>query len=451
MNPLRQQIRQSLTETLPSENALCVHELVESGGHHSPDAIAASCGDTVLTRAELSRRSDQLASRLMQLGVSPNVLVGICVERGVDMIVGLLGILKAGGAYVPFDPDLPRERLSYMLDDSGTRIMVTQSHLPRFAPPATTAVQLDEFDWDAVATQSCPAASPDDLAYVIYTSGSTGQPKGVRISHRSAVNFLMSMAETPGMTSSDSLLAITTLSFDIAVLELFLPLITGARLSIAGRADVIDAERLITLMNRCDINLMQATPTTWRMLFDAGWTGRSAGFKALCGGEPMPPKLAQQLTSCCSEVWNMYGPTETTVWSTLSRIEPGKDRITIGYPIKNTDVYILDESLQPVAVGEAGVLYIGGAGLSKGYLNKPELTRARFIEHPFSSIPGQRIYNTGDLARFVTHDGCIEHLGRADSQVKIRGFRVECGEIEAVLSRHPAIRQAIVLDRPTRG
>ena len=301
-----------------------------------------------------------------------------------------------------------------------------------------TLEQQSDADPDSLVTS-------ENLAYVIYTSGSTGRPKGVLIPHRAVVNFLMSMRQQPGLTAEDTLLSVTTLSFDIAALELFLPLMVGARLVITSRDIVANGTALAETLRSTHASVMQATPITWRMLSAEGWQG-SSQLKALCGGEALPPELARQLLPKVASLWNMYGPTETTIWSTTCKIEADHEVITIGRPIANTQLYLLDKQLQPTPVGVPGELYIGGDGLARGYLNRPALTSERFIPHPFSDEAGARLYNTGDLARYQA-DGTIECLGRGDYQLKIRGFRIEPGEIEVALSQHPAVRQAVVVAR----
>jgi amino acid adenylation domain-containing protein len=411
--------------------------------------VAVVFEEQQLTYHELNRRANQLAHYLQQLGVGPDVLVGVCVERSLEMVVALLGILKAGGAYVPLDPAFPADRIAFMLQDAQAAVLLTQQHLiPQLPAHQATLVCLDS-DQARLSQQSesnlTSSASATDLAYVIYTSGSTGRPKGVQIAHLALVNFLLSMREQPGLGSDDTLLAITTLSFDIAGLELFLPLLVGARLVVANRAAAADGFALLALLERTHTTVLQATPITWRLLLAAGWQG-TPHLKMLCGGEALPAELAQQLLPRGASLWNMYGPTETTIWSTLCHIQAGDDPISIGRPIANTHIYLLDAHLQPVPIGVPGELYIGGDGLARGYYHRPELTAERFVPHPWSPEPGHRLYRTGDLARYLS-DGRIEHLGRLDFQVKIRGFRIELGEIEAVLSEHPAVRQAVVVAR----
>ena len=314
-------------------------------------------------------------------------------------------------------------------------------------------MQLRIDDDAAAIAAATDAAVPADAAwrddatmYVIYTSGSTGKPKGVVLPQNAVCNFLASMRQEPGLKASDRLLAVTTLSFDIAVLELFLPLTTGARIVLAQREEAMDGEVLARLAQDQGINVMQATPTTWHMLLDANWRA-PAGFRALCGGEPLPPSLAERLLDAGVELWNMYGPTETTVWSTLCRITDPKAKITIGRPIANTQVWVLDEQLKPVPIGQEGELCIGGAGVATGYFKRPELTAEKFIADPFDTkTPGARIYRTGDLSRW-REDGTIEHLGRLDFQVKIRGYRIELGEIEARLAALPGVARTVVMAR----
>jgi amino acid adenylation domain-containing protein len=423
----------------------CVDLLVAEQAGCSPDAVAVECDGRSLTFAELERRASCLARHLRGLGVRPDVLVGVALERSVELLVGLLGILKAGGAYVPIDPAYPVERQAYMLEDADVRVMVTQDRLLERVPSgAAHRVCLDR-DWEEIERASEPEEGiergPEQLAYVIYTSGSTGRPKGVEIPHRALANFLSSMRERPGLGADDVLVAVTTLSFDIAALELFLPLIVGGRIVIAPQGTAGDPRLLAELLAASSATVMQATPTTWRMLLDSGWRGRP-GFKALCGGEALPMALAQELLACGIELWNMYGPTETTIWSSVCPLRPAEP-VTIGRPIGNTTLYILDSRLQPLPVGVAGELHIGGEGVARGYRKRPELTAERFLANPFGT---GRIYKTGDLARY-RRDGTVEYLGRLDHQVKVRGFRIELGEIETLLLRHPAVAEAVCVAR----
>jgi amino acid adenylation domain-containing protein len=365
------------------------------------------------------------------------------------MLDCLLGILKAGGAYVPIDPDYPSERISFMLEDSESAVLLTQEKLAETLPKCGARVVGVDQVFKKMAHRSKknlpPRVGPQNLVYLIYTSGSTGKPKGVEIPHRALVNFLESMRQKPGLTDRDILLSVTTLSFDIAGLELYLPLIVGGRVELVSREAAADGSRLSEQLSSSGATIMQATPASWRLLLESGWQG-SEELKILCGGEALSRELADQLISRCSSLWNMYGPTETTVWSALYRVESGNGPVPIGRPIANTLIYILDSHLRPVPVGIAGELLIGGDGLARGYLNRPELTAEKFIRNPFSDEPTARLYRTGDLARYLP-DGSIEFLGRIDHQVKIRGFRIELGEIEAALGQHPSIRETTVLAR----
>ncbi len=425
---------------------LCVHELFEKQAERTPESVAVEFQGARLTYGALNRRANQLAHYLRRLGVGTERLVGLSMERSLDMVVGLLGILKAGGAYLPLDPMFPRQRLANMLGDARIPVLLTQERLTHCLPNHDEIVIRLDADIEAIREEStdnpCPVGSSEDLAYVIFTSGSTGRPKGVQVAHRALVNFLCTMKEEPGLRDCDVLLAVTTLSFDIAALELFLPLIVGARSVIADREVAADGVRLAALLADCGATVMQATPATWRLLLDSGWKGNRR-LRILCGGEALSPKLAQALLERSESLWNMYGPTETTVWSTIKKIM-SKEDVGIGYPIANTQIYILDAALQPVPVGEVGELCIGGEGLARDYLRRPDLTHQKFILNPF--VPKERIYRTGDLARFRP-DGEIEWLGRVDHQVKIRGFRIEVGEVESVLGAHPSIKQAVVAAR----
>jgi amino acid adenylation domain-containing protein len=422
-----------------------LHDLVAARAVARPDAIAVMAGANTLSYRELDERASQLAHHLQSLGVGPDTMVGVYIDRGVDMVVALLGALKSGAAYLPLDPSFPADRIAYMIEDSRTPVILTESRLVGDLPEhQATVIQLDA-DWGAIAGKPRQAPSSDattsmHLAYVIYTSGSTGKPKGVQLPHRGVVNFLSSMVKKPGFGSEDRLLAVTTLSFDISVLELFLPLTTGGTIVVATRDQAVDGAELMELMESTKATVMQATPATWRLLIEAGWKGTPSLRKVLCGGEAWPPGLARELVARVPEVWNMYGPTETTIWSTCARITDPDD-VTVGKPIDNTQTYVLDKNLRPVPIGVAGELHIGGDGLARGYHNRPELTSERFIANPFG--PG-RLYKTGDLVKHRP-DGSIQYLDRIDNQVKVRGYRIELGEIEAVLEKHPAVKQPVVI------
>ncbi|MFF5535951.1 amino acid adenylation domain-containing protein [Streptomyces cinerochromogenes] len=426
----------------------CVHELFAEQAARTPDAVAVVSGADTLTYAELDARVTGFAGRLAALGVGPGSLVAVYMERSAELLVALLGTMRAGGAYIPLDPGYPGDRLAYILADSRPRVVVSDSGLRDRLRELTTAasaphvVLIDEEHGDDAPWAGPRHVGGADLAYVIYTSGSTGNPKGVMVPHRALTNFLCAMARRPGLTADDRMLAVTTHSFDIAALELFLPLVTGARCHMSDPATARDPERLKELIGTVRPTVMQATPSTWTMLFHAGWTNEER-VRVLCGGEALPETLRERLVGLGCEAWNLFGPTETTVWSTAGRIEPHR-RVTIGRPIDNTRVHLLDERGRLVPAGVPGELCIAGDGLALGYLNKPELTAERFPDNPFA--PGTRLYRTGDLARWLS-DGSLECLGRIDSQVKIRGFRVELGEIEHVLAGHPAVHECAVVAR----
>lgn len=425
----------------------CVHELFEAQVAKTPDAVAVRFNEQYLTYAELNKRANQLARYLQRLGVGAEVVVGICLERSPEMIVALLAILKSGGAYVPLDIKFPKDRLGYILEDAQINLLLTEEWLEDQLPEhQAQVVYLNEVQ-KTISSESAEnlpkLTTSENLMYILFTSGSTGRPKGVEILHRSVVNFLTSMAQQPGITDKDVILSITTLSFDIAVLEIYLPLIVGAQFVIASSEVAANGAKLLELLNSSDATIMQATPTTWRLLLSAGWTG-SKHLKILCGGEALPKILATQLLKRCKELWNLYGPTETTVWSTAYLVKDDMKSAIVGRPIANTQVYILDQNLEPTPIEVPGELFIGGDGLARGYLHRVDLTTEKFIPNPYSKNPEARMYRTGDLARFLA-DGTIEFLGRIDHQVKIRGFRIELGEIETVLSQHSVIREAVVV------
>jgi amino acid adenylation domain-containing protein len=458
-----------------------------------PDRPAVRAGGETATYGELRARVVRLARRLRRLGVGPEVRVGVSLERSLDLVVTLLAVLEAGGAYVPLDPAYPPERLAYILDDSGVRLLLTERALrSSLGFAAGRPVEVLEIDGAVLAGEGRsgsgagrvrdvagfatfgalgdaadltwiepPSPHPDQLAYVLYTSGSTGRPKGVAVRHAGVVNFLSAMAARPGLAAGDAVLAITTISFDIAVLELFLPLVVGGVVELLDRATAADAFRLaaaIAAIAGAGATVLQATPATWRMLLEAGWEG-APRLKAICGGEALPAALAADLAPRVGELWNVYGPTETTVWSSVHRVgRAGSDTITeleerpitLGRAIDRTGLYVLGPDLALVPGGAVGELYIGGAGVARGYLGRPELTAERFLPDPWAEeAPGARLYRTGDLVRF-RNDGNLEFVGRADHQVKIRGFRIEPGEVEAVLSELDAVRQAVVVVREDR-
>lgn len=458
-----EQLTQTWNNTVAAyDREATIHQLFERQVEQTPEKTAVVFQGQQLSYRQLNERANQLAHHLRRLGVQPDQFVGLCVDRSLEMMVGLLGILKSGGAYLPMDPKYPKDRLAYMLEDTQASILLTQKALLPNLPDYQGQIICLDGDWGKISqnkSHNPPAVTAaEHLAYVIHTSGSTGKPKGVLIPHRNVVNFLDSMRQTPGLTANDTLLAVTTLSFDIAVLELFLPITTGAKLVIVGWETAVDGRLLANEISKNQATIMQATPATWQLLLSAGWQP-SNRLKMLSGGEALPRKLANELLVNGDELWNMYGPTETTIWSSVWRVEAGDDPILIGRPIANTQMFILDGGLKPVPVGVTGELYIAGDGVARGYLNRPDLTEERFIPLSVSgnrlSVNGDQlpitdnrlpntVYRTGDLARYKA-DGTIECLGRVDFQVKVRGFRIELGEIESVLDLHTAVAQAVVI------
>ena len=424
-------------------------DLFESQAGRTPDAPAVLFEGRQLSYRELNARANQLAHHLRSSGVRAETRVGICIERGLEMVVAALGVLKAGGSYVPLDPTYPSERLSFMLTEARCAVLLTSEQAAAGLPGSSAPRLYLDRDWQRLAGESDenPQARiyPENLAYVIYTSGSTGRPKGVMVTHRALANLLDSMRQRLGFEQDDRLLAVTTLSFDIAGLELFLPLTVGGRVIVASREAAADGALLSRHLEQDGVTVMQATPVTWRLLLEAGWQG-APRLKVLCGGEALPWELARELAARSGSVWNLYGPTETTIWSGACEVRPDDGRTSIGRPIRNTQFYVLDARGREVPVGVTSELHIGGQGLARGYLNRPGLTAERFVPHPFSEVPGERLYKTGDLVRYLP-DGRLEYVARTDQQVKLRGQRIELGEVEAVLSQHPGVRQSAVVVR----
>ncbi|WP_281170179.1 amino acid adenylation domain-containing protein [Glaciibacter superstes] len=418
-----------------------IQDKISYWGKEDPDRIAIRCSGTEISYGGLDARVNNLARYLQSIGVVPEQLVAVLLPRSIDLVVALLAILKAGGAYVPLDPTHPTTRNHYVITDSQASVVITDSVMCVQVPhtEATTLI-LEEIDWDADASDSLEQGwHLDEAAYVIYTSGSTGRPKGVLVSRQSLDNLTADFSARPFMSKDSIFVAITTISFDIAALEIFVPLAVGAQLVIANESQATDGAELSALIAASNATVMQATPVSWEMLLDHGWVPAKS-FVALCGGEKMPERLGENLSSLCAEVWDLYGPTETTIWSATGRLT---ERGTRWSPVTNTSIHVLDRDLRPVGLDVAGELYIGGTGLARGYLNQPSLTAATFTPDPFSAKEGSRMYRTGDIARQrpYTH---LEILGRLDHQVKIRGHRIELGEIEAVLSSHPSIRKAVL-------
>jgi amino acid adenylation domain-containing protein len=417
----------------------------------TPDKVAVRAGNDLLTYAQLNTQADELAALLRDAGAGKGTLVPVCLQRSTRLLVALLAVLKSGAAYVPLDPIYPSQRIASILDDVRPSVLITERTLvPLLGDFESQCLVLDEIPNvpDAFQKRAIPfeSATLGDLAYVIFTSGSTGRPKGVEISHGALANFLQSMRKEPGFTRDDRILAVTTVSFDIAGLEFFLPLYVGGEVIVALAPG--DLPTLLEELDREKPTVMQATPALWQMLLSAGWPGDKA-LTALCGGEALTPQLANLLAPHVEALWNMYGPTETTIWSSALRIEEATgSSVPIGGPIENTTFYVLDPLREPVPVGVAGELYIGGEGLARGYLKRAELTADRFITAPFNNA--ERLYRTGDLVR-QRRDGLIDFLGRADFQVKLRGFRIELGEIEHALRQQPEITESVVLLREDNG
>ena len=420
--------------------------LVEAQVERTPDAIAIRCGASEITFAELNERANQLAHHLLRHGAGPDKLVAVCLSRSIDTMVALLAIIKSGGAYLPIDPLLPSDRIQYLIEDSGVETIVSeQQHIDYLPSFQGTSILMEDPGWrDNPRENPGVAVGPTNLAYLIYTSGSTGQPKGVQIPRQALTNFLWSMRDFLQLTEADRILAVTTISFDMAGPEIWLPLVVGSLMVLATREDAADGRLLRNLIEEQDITFMQATPITWQLLFMAGWRHKH-NLQAVCGGEAMPPELAAQLVPALKRLWNLYGPTETTVWSTAQVVTDASQPLLVGRPIANTRCYILDGERRPVPIGITGELYIAGDGLAIGYRNRPELTAAAFVGDPFQG-GAARMYRTGDLARYHS-DGTIECLGRIDHQVKLRGYRIELGEIEAALKDIPEILEAVVMLR----
>ena len=452
LDDMSQQVVAAWNNTAAPYPEIPVISQIEATAKRRPDAIAVTSAYDSCTYSELIERSGQIANRLAEAGATPDSIVGICMERSIDAVVALLGVWQTGAAYLPLDPTFPPARLAFMLEDARVSAVLTDTSsrevLPDEIPGRIDAILVDrEIAVIAAMPRTPPACqiNVDALAYLIYTSGSTGNPKGVEVSHRALSNFLASMQQQPGISEEDVLLGVTTLSFDISALENFLPLVTGATLVVADQDTVVDGEALVKTIDEFNVTVMQATPTTWQLMMAYGWEGHPS-LKILCGGEAMSRELAGELVRRGDSVWNMYGPTETTIWSTVHQIIGGHEPVSIGKPIHNTQCYVLDEQMQPVAVGAHGELFIGGEGLACGYHDRPELTAERFVANPFSTVPGARLYRTGDRVQY-RNDGSLMFLGRFDDQVKLRGFRIEIGEIDSMLRTHDAVDEAVTILR----
>ncbi|GIV46001.1 MAG: hypothetical protein KatS3mg036_0819 [Ignavibacterium sp.] len=422
---------------------MTVYSLFKKQVSDSPNSIAISFNGNKISYKKLAEESDKIAHLLIESGVKQGDIVGLCINRSAEMIIALLGIIKSGAAYLPLDPFFPDKRLEYMLNDSAARFLITESLLfPKFSYYKGKFIDVNEIKQIKLSSEVVDKSDEKNLAYVIYTSGSTGNPKGVQIAHYSLTNFLLSMQKTPGISEKDNVLALTTLSFDISGLEIFLPLITGAKITIATRDEAKDGKSLLDKIKKEKVTIVQATPSTWKMMIDSGWNEKLK-IKALCGGEPLPQDLAEKLLELVDELWNMYGPTETTIWSSCSRVIKGES-IHLGKPIANTQFYIVDKDLNFCPPGVAGELLIGGAGLSIGYLNRDDLTTEKFITNPFDKEGKSKVYRTGDLVK-LNSKMQLEFLGRIDNQVKIRGYRIELEEIENIIKKNDSVKDCAVV------
>lgn len=442
--------RELNSTSLPLPAGGTVLSMLEHCAFQHPDADALVAGETRFSYTELHQRANRLANYLQGQGVEKGDWVALCLQRSEHMVVAILALMKLGATYVPLDPAYPADRVAYIIENADASMIITQSNLL----PALPEHQGSNVCLDALTSQLLQQAdeapelagsSADDLVYVIYTSGSTGNPKGVKLKHGNVANFLMTMAREPGLEAADRLLAVTTLSFDIAVLELMLPLSVGACVVLATREQATDAEALQALMLQERVTTLQATPATWRMLLQGGWAGQK-NLKSLVGGEALPRDLALQLAKKVDQLWNMYGPTETAIWSTCERIKADAEAISIGKPIGNTKVYVLDQLGHPAPVGMPGELLIGGEGVCAGYHLRDDLNRQVFIPDVFSSSPSAKLYRTRDRVK-MHPDGRLEYLERMDNQVKVRGYRIELGEIETVLGELETVRDCAVLAR----
>ena len=438
------------TDTLFSEEK-CVHQLFEEQVERRSDYIAAKYSNDFITYGELNSRANKLANYLIKKGIQKGSVAGIIIDRSINMLISLLAVMKTGAAYIPLDPSFPKERLQYIIKDSNINIIVTEEKLIALVSIFQVNPIYIDSEWEIINQEDAKnikhAQSSSDFMYVIYTSGSTGNPKGVMIKHIAVNNFLQSMKSYPGFNESDNLLAVTTVSFDIAGLELYLPLVTGGCVTIADKTETMDGKALLRLIEKHNITVMQATPSTWKIMLDAGWES-TPGLKMLCGGEAFSKDLADKMLERGRELWNMYGPTETTIWSSVKKIERYDTKILIGHPIANTKFYVVDKDLKNVPIGVVGELLIGGKGLASGYLNREDLTQNKFLQNFYGN--DGFLYRTGDLVKYHP-DGNIEFLGRNDFQVKIRGFRIELGEIEKRLLEFENIKEAVVIVNENRN
>ncbi|MBK0378790.1 non-ribosomal peptide synthetase [Mucilaginibacter segetis] len=424
-----------------------LHDLVIESANKFRDKIAISFFDRKVTYKELNDTATRIAKLLIEKGIQKGDVIGMALDRCPEMIICLVAILKSGATYVPLDPEYPKDRIEFMLEDSGAKVLITSAKYKGHFASDTTEILIE----DALSlTKNYTTDEPEvqvtgaDLAYILYTSGSTGKPKGVQIAHHSMVNLMLSLQKAPGITSADKVMATATICFDIAGVDIYLPLSVGAEILLIDSIMAKDGRALLDMLRHNNVTIFQATPYTWRMMLEMGWVKKHP-LKVFCGGEAMAKDLAEKLLPKSNQVWNMYGPTETTIYSIIKQVTDAED-ITIGWPVDNTQVYILDENLKNLTNGEIGEIYIGGEGVGRGYLNRPELSAERFIPNIFSEIPGDTLYRTGDLGKFK-EDGEIVYLGRVDHQVKVRGYRIELGEIEHNLIKQEGISKAVVIAR----
>jgi amino acid adenylation domain-containing protein len=433
---------------------LCIHRLIEEIARQNPTAIAVECQGKNLTYAELNRKANQLASFLATQGVGPEVLVGLCVERSLEMILGMLGIIKAGGAYVPLDPKYPKDRLAFMMHDTKSPVLLTQKHLAAVLPNHDAKVFCLDGDWDRISREGAEGpktdVTPENIVYVIYTSGSTGKPKGVLVTHRNLVHSTTArLRHYPRPVTGFILLS--SFAFDSSVAGIFWTLCQGGTLSLPEQGVEQDPLRIAEQIERTGASHILCLPSLYCILLDQSSKEQLASlYTVIVAGEACPaflPSLHRRYLPRAT-LYNEYGPTEGTVWSTVYCFSGSSTptHVPIGRPIPNVEAYILDDRLQPVPIGVVGEIYIGGAGIARGYLNRPDLTREKFVVNPFKPEYEARLYKTGDLARYRA-DGNIEFLGRVDHQVKIRGYRIELGEIEAALRKHPGLKEVIVVAR----
>ncbi|MBP3046281.1 nonribosomal peptide synthetase DhbF [Bacillus subtilis subsp. subtilis] len=439
-------------ETAKSEKLVSLQDMFEKQAVLTPERIALMCDDIQVNYRKLNEEANRLARLLIEKGIGPEQFVALALPRSPEMVASMLGVLKTGAAYLPLDPEFPADRISYMLEDAKPSCIITTEEIAASLPDnlAVPELVLDQAVTQEIIKRYSPenpdvSVSLDHPAYIIYTSGSTGRPKGVVVTQKSLSNFLLSMKEAFSLGEEDRVLAVTTVAFDISALELYLPLISGARIVIARKETIREPHALAQMIENFDIKIMQATPTLWHALVTSE-PEKLRGLRVLVGGEALPSGLLQALQDLHCSVTNLYGPTETTIWSAAAFLEEGLKGVPpIGKPIWNTQVYVLDNGLQPVPPGVVGELYIAGTGLARGYFHRPDLTAERFVADPYGP-PGTRMYRTGDQARWRA-DGSLDYIGRADHQIKIRGFRIELGEIDAVLANHPHIEQAAVVVR----